>query len=111
MSSLTLSRQLQQTLKQLKQQLQNTYQDQLVHLILFGSQARGDAEPNSDVDILVILAKDVNPVAEIKHNNPLISELSLETDQLINCIYLSEKDWHHLKTPLLQNIRKEGIFV
>ena len=101
--------QLQQTLNQLKQQLQQTYRDQLVNLILFGSQARGDAEPDSDLDILVILSRDVNPITEIKCNNTLITNLSLETDQLINCIYLSEQDWHNLKTPLIQNIQKEGI--
>lgn len=111
MSSATQSNQLQLTLSQLKRQLQQTYQDQLINLILFGSQARGEAEPDSDIDILVILAGEVNPIAEIKRNNALISNLSLETDQLINCIYLSEQDWHYLKTPLIQNIHKEGIAV
>ena len=43
------------------------------------------------ISILVILAKDVNPVTEIKRNNTLISDLSLETDHLINCIHLSEQ--------------------
>lgn len=111
MSSLTLSRPLKQTLNQLKQQLQQTYQDQLVNLILFGSQARGEAESDSDIDILVVLAGAVNPIVEIKRNNSLITNLSLETEQLMNCIYISEQDWHHLKTPLIQNIRKEGISV
>ncbi len=109
MSSVTQSNQLELILSQLKQQLQQTYQDQLVKLILFGSQARGDAESDSDIDVLVVLAGEVNPIAEIKRNNTLISNLSLETDQLINCIYLSEQDWHYLKTPLIQNIHKEGI--
>lgn len=27
-------------------------------------------------------------------------------DQLINCIYVSEEDWHNRKTPLIQNIQK-----
>ena len=111
MSSLTFSHPLQQTLNQLKQQLQQIYQDQLVSLILFGSQARGEAEPDSDIDVLVILAKDINPVTEIKRNNSLITNLSLETNQLINCIYLSQQDWHNQKTPLIQNIQKEGISV
>ncbi|MFW6296598.1 MAG: restriction endonuclease subunit S [Halothece sp.] len=109
MSSVTQSNQLQLTLTQLKQQLQEIYQDQLINLILFGSQARGDAEPDSDIDVLVVLAGAVNPIAEIKRNNSLITNLSLETDQLINCIYISEQDWHYLKTPLIQNIYKEGI--
>jgi predicted nucleotidyltransferase len=76
---------------------------------LFGSQARGDADPESDLDILVILAHDIDPVIEIKRNNAFISDLCLEYDQLINCVYMSQQDWQTLKTPLVQNIQKEGV--
>ena len=38
----------------LKEYLQQLYQDNLDRVILFGSQARGEAEIDSDVDILIV---------------------------------------------------------
>ncbi|NJL01586.1 MAG: nucleotidyltransferase domain-containing protein [Spirulinaceae cyanobacterium RM2_2_10] len=46
---------VQPILKQLKQNLIALHGDRLVHLTLFGSQARGDQEPESDIDVLVVL--------------------------------------------------------
>ena len=42
-------------LTQLRLQLENHYEDRLKKLILFGSQARGDAHLYSDIDVLVVL--------------------------------------------------------
>ncbi|MFQ5612414.1 MAG: nucleotidyltransferase domain-containing protein [Anaerolineae bacterium] len=35
--------------------LQSHFADQLVDLLLFGSKARGDDQPDSDVDVIVVL--------------------------------------------------------
>jgi len=60
---------------QLRQALERMYGEQLVKIVLFGSQARGDARPDSDIDILILLNQPFNygyenerisfPVAEI----------------------------------------------
>jgi uncharacterized protein len=42
-------------LDQLKQRLRRRFGDRFEGLYLFGSRARGDAEPDSDVDVAVIL--------------------------------------------------------
>ncbi|HAC65162.1 MAG TPA: nucleotidyltransferase, partial [Cyanothece sp. UBA12306] len=47
-----INEKLQTILTQLKLQLETYYGDHLQRLILFGSQARGDAGPDSDIDIL-----------------------------------------------------------
>lgn len=95
----------------LKQKLEERYQEQLEQIILFGSQARREATPESDVDIAVVLKGCVNPVEEIKKNNGWLSDLCLETDALINCLYLSTEQYHTKKTPLIRNIKMEGIVV
>ena len=96
-------------LNQINIQFSQNYQDRLSQIILFGSQAINEAEPDSDIDILVVLKGEINPVQEIKKNNPWIAEMCLETDELINCIYLSEEQYHHQNTPLIRNIKTEGI--
>lgn len=47
-------------LKKLKNYLQTTYPNQLDQIILFGSQARNEAQPDSDIDILVIFKNTFN---------------------------------------------------
>ena len=42
----------------LKNYLRNNYGNSIKDVILFGSRARGDAENDSDFDVLIILDKD-----------------------------------------------------
>lgn len=94
-----------------KKELENAYKEELVSLILFGSQARGEANQNSDIDILVILNRPVNPVIEIKKNIDKLTELSLDNDIEINCFYVSQEQFKIRKNPLFKNIEKEGILL
>ncbi|AIE73994.1 MULTISPECIES: nucleotidyltransferase domain-containing protein [unclassified Synechocystis] len=99
------------TLTKLRADLEKRYGDRLAKVILFGSQARGEAESTSDVDILVVLKGKVDPVAEINANSNWLSDFCLETEQLVNCLYLSDTDFAHEDTALLKNIRREGILL
>jgi uncharacterized protein len=104
-----------QTIKSITQEIKKEfnliYQERLSKLILFGSQARGDAQPDSDIDILVVLKDDVNPVEEITKNSYLISEMCLKYETLINCLYLSESKLNQENKPLIKNIKKDGILL
>jgi uncharacterized protein len=98
-------------LSRLKQELTDLYGDRLIHLTLFGSQARGDAEFGSDIDILVILKSLVNPGSEIKRTGKTIADLSLHYDVVISCLFMDETSYQTRNGPLLRNIRKEGILL
>jgi predicted nucleotidyltransferase len=52
-------------LAELRRRFEALYGERLVQMILFGSQARGDAVPGSDIDILVVLKDPVQPGEEI----------------------------------------------
>jgi predicted nucleotidyltransferase len=106
-----MKKQILETINKLKEQFSDQYQERLSQIVLFGSQARNEAEDESDIDLLIVLKGEVNPVLEIKKNNAWICNFCLETDELINCIYLSEKQFQTQNTPLLRNIRKEGILL
>ncbi len=97
--------------EKLKQEFEQIYQERFSKLILFGSRARGDAQPDSDIDILVVLKGEVNPVEEIINNSYLISELCLEYNALINCFYLSETKFKEEDKPLIKNIKKDSILL
>ncbi|MEZ4595172.1 MAG: nucleotidyltransferase domain-containing protein [Chloroflexota bacterium] len=98
-------------LAELRSQLEELYGNRLVHLVLYGSQARGDALPGSDVDVLVVLAGSVDPATEIDRVSPITAVLSLEHDIVISCVYISEERYVEENSPLLLNIRREGIVV
>jgi len=98
-------------LTQLKLELKNYYGNRLNQLILFGSQARGDAHPDSDIDVLVVLNGLVNIGEEIENTSPIVANLSLEKDVVINCIFMDEDRFNRRFGPLLRNIRQEGITI
>ena len=86
------------------------FDGQLVSAVLFGSRARGQGEPDSDMDVLVVMARaDPEIRKEVRH---LAVEVWLE-----HGIYLSTRVWsrehwrkaEELQTLLYQNIRRDGI--
>lgn len=96
-------------LPELRKKLQALYGDKLAHVVLFGSHARGDADPDSDIDVLVVLQGKVNPGEEIQRTGEIVAGLSLENDAVISCVFMDEYRYLHKNGPLLRNIRKEGI--
>ena len=110
---------LQPILKHLKQDLTTLYGDRLIHLTLFGSQARGDQEPESDIDVLVVLRSQniggaelrVNPGEEIKRTGKIVADLSLHYDVVISCLFMDETYYQTRNNALLRNIRKEGVLL
>ena len=101
--------QVKQTLTHLKVYLQEIYQDELVKVILFGSRARGDHKPNSDIDILIVLKDNFNYSQEIKRTSNLIAELSLENDLVISRVFTTSENLDSEQSPFFCNVRKEGV--
>ena len=60
-----MNAQLKTILTELGDNFRTLYGDRLVRLVLFGSHARGDAVPGSDIDVLVVLRGPVEPGVEI----------------------------------------------
>ncbi|TYQ25455.1 nucleotidyltransferase domain-containing protein [Pseudanabaena sp. UWO311] len=106
--SITLNS-IQSTLHELKLGLKELYGDRLVKLILFGSHARGEANPDSDIDLLAVLKSPVSQFQEILNMSELRVKMLLEQDELVSIIPMSEEDFHTRNVALLRNIRKEGI--
>ncbi len=102
---------LQTILTELRRRLQALYGPRLARLVLFGSQARGDAEPRSDIDILVVLHGAVTPGEEIARTGAVAAELSLEYDTVISCTFVSADRYLTEQSPLLLNVRREGVVV
>lgn len=94
-----------------KQSLQAIYGERLVQMVLFGSQARGEARPNSDIDVLVVLKGPFQWLRESERISPIVADLSLRYTELLNCVLMDEPTFLHQSEPLLENIRQEGVRV
>jgi len=84
------------------------YGENLERVILFGSQARGDAKEDSDVDILIITHQHLSLGGREKLI-AFISDLSMNENILINFMEMSPQRFSSEQSPLLLNIRREGI--
>ncbi len=78
--------------------------------ILFGSYARGDARPDSDVDVLIIAPEFDEPYDSRRID--LLWELRIRTDSRIEPIAVGERQWRDDRSsPLIEIARREGVAV
>jgi predicted nucleotidyltransferase len=85
------------------------YSEQLKGIYLFGSYARGEANEESDVDILVVLGNFEHYAREVDRTGELIANLSLKYGISISQVFMREREWLHGDTPFLSNVRDEAM--
>jgi predicted nucleotidyltransferase len=96
-------------LRSFKTGIRRIYGKRLKRVLLFGSWARKEARDDSDVDLAVVLSGTVRSGREIDRMIDLITSINLEHGLLLSVYPLSESDLLNLQSPLLMNIRKEGV--
>lgn len=98
-------------LAELRQALAALYSARLVDVVLFGSQARGEAVAGSDIDVLIVLKDQVSQFEEVARTSEFTAALCLKYDVLISRMFVSEKDHQHSQMPFMLNVRREGVHV
>ena len=80
-------------------------------LVLYGSEARGDAGPDSDIDLLVLLDGPVDYGDDLETNLAAVYPLSLQIGRRISAKPVSAVEYEEFDCPLYRNARREGIAV
>ena len=96
-------------LKEFKEGIERLYGKRLKNIILYGSWARGKATEDSDIDLAVVLEGDVAAGKEIDKMIDVITEINLNHSVLLSVYPVSEKDYSSVNSPLLLNMRREGV--
>lgn len=95
--------------QRVKARLAEAYGERFAGLVLYGSYARGEAGPDSDVDLLVLLDGPVDRWAEIETLVGIACDIEDGTGEMLSLLARSTADYTEAQSPLLRNVHAEGV--
>lgn len=97
-----------QALQAFVSRLQKSFPHQVLQLSLFGSKARGESGPDSDLDVLVIVDHDDRALRRVIID--IASDISLEYDVLLSPRVVSAQRWKTRQGfSIYQNIARDAL--
>jgi predicted nucleotidyltransferase len=96
-------------IERVKSALTNTYRERLKGVVLYGSEARGDSAPDSDIDLLILLEGEIELLKDVQKIVRALYPLQLEVLRLIHALPINVKDYEAGEYSLYRNTKKEGV--
>ena len=96
-------------LKRIRSALEDAFGERLEGVILYGSEARGEAEPDSDIDLLVLLRPMISFGKDLKTCIHALYPLVLELERPIDSIPVDASVYEAQEFSLYRNAKREGI--
>lgn len=100
-----------QVLRRCKAILESNYKSNFQGLVLYGSMARNEASPASDIDLLVLLNQPFDYFRELRTIIELLYPVQLESEQLISAKPVPVDDFERGVIQLYRNAKREGVLV
>lgn len=95
-------------LAQARRRLEEHYGNRFAGLVLYGSVARGTAEAESDIDLLVLLRDELDYFRELRAVVSLLYPLQLEFERVISALPAAVEDYESGTLQLCRNAAREG---
>jgi len=80
------------------------------YIVLFGSSARGDGQPDSDLDLIVVSKEFSNQdiFDRVERTRGIHRRLVHELKRPVDLMFFSEDEWLNGSAPILNYARQEG---
>jgi len=100
-----------QLLRAMKRTLQDAFGDRLRGVVLFGSRARGDGGPDSDLDLLVLLEAPVRLGEDLERTIVALYPLQLECEQPIHAVPVDFRTFESGEFGWYRHAKDEGVYL
>lgn len=104
-----MEKRINRLINRIKTHLIELYGEKIRKVILYGSYVRGEATEDSDIDILVLVAPSLNPFEVRESLSDFLFDILLEEGELVSIIAVPEDFYENYHSPLILNIKKEGV--
>ena len=91
--------------------LERLYRDRLRGVVMIGPWARGDAHPESELELLVVLDAVADRWEERRRMDRVMWRHSIRNDTVVVCTPVTEADLERAETPQLARAAAEGVRV
>jgi uncharacterized protein len=98
-------------LEAIRQRLLGAHGRRLHGVVLYGSEARGESRPDSDIDVLVLLEGPVNYTRDLRANIDALYELVLALERPISAKPVDVDTYEAAAYPLYRSAKAEGVRV
>jgi predicted nucleotidyltransferase len=105
----TRTKRVRAALRELQTALEALYGAAAPTILVYGSQARGEAGSASDVDVLLIYGQPPRRGSEIARLAPILADLNLRYQLLISIVPGARSEYERASGPFWSNVRREGI--
>ena len=104
-----MDQRIKHVIDQIKAHLIKMYGEGIKKVILYGSYVRGQATRDSDIDILVLVDKSLDPFEVRESLSDLLFDILLEEGELVSVIAVPEDFFESYNSPFMLNVKKEGV--
>ncbi len=96
-------------LQEIKSRLAQAYGPHVRGVVLYGSVARGDDRPDSDIDVMVLLDHPAQTWQDVHTASQTLFSLSMQIDKLIHVRAVDVGRYEESDAPLYADARNEGM--